>query len=205
LVTNTVRCEALSDGVFAIAITLLVLEIRLPHGAEGHLAADLAALWPSYLAFGLSFFSIIVSWLSHLDFMRLVRAVDRPSLLANALFLFYVTCVPFSTSVLAAHLMGPGVSTAVTLYAGVFILGSVASILMLEAIVLGNLFVPGVDAQRIRRYRRALWSGLLLNVGATLLALVLPILALALVFIVRVMWLWLRYELPSAVPAQSGH
>jgi uncharacterized membrane protein len=108
LLESTGRIEAFSDGVFAIAITLLVLDIRLPHGGvEGHLAADLVALWPSYLAFALSFFVIIVSWITYLDFMRLVRAVNRRSLLAYAFFLFYVTCVPFSTTVLAAIGHGP--------------------------------------------------------------------------------------------------
>ncbi len=186
-------------------ITLLVLEIRLPHdGLEGHLAADLSALWPSYLAFALSFFVIVVSWISHQDFMRLVRAVNRRSLLAYTFFLFYVTCVPFSTTVLAAHLTGPDVSTAVTFYSGVFIVGSIASILGLEVTARANLFLPVVDAQRIRRYRRALWLGLLVNVGATLLAMVLPMVALALIFGVRVAWLRLRYEVPLPRSTDSG-
>jgi hypothetical protein len=58
-------------------------------------------------------------------------------------------CVPFSATVLAAHLIGPDVGTAVTFYSGVFIVGSVASILVLEATARGNLFLPAVDAQRI--------------------------------------------------------
>ena len=64
---HTGRCEAFSDGVFAIAITLLILEIRLPHdGGAGRLWADLAALWPSYLAFALSFFLIIGVWMNQI-------------------------------------------------------------------------------------------------------------------------------------------
>jgi len=189
------RFEAFSDGVFAIAITLLIIEIRLPHGGvEGHLAADLVALWPSYLAFALSFFVIVVSWIALQDFMRLVRAVNRRSLLAGAFFLFYVTCVPFSTSVLAAHLTDSDVRTAVTFYSGVFIIGSVATILAFESTARDNLFHPTVDGQSIRRYRSALWLGLLVNVGAALLAMVLPMVALALIFGVRIAWLRLRYE-----------
>ena len=99
----------------------------------------------------------------------------------------------------ADHLTGPDVSTAVIFYSGVFIVGSVASIVALEVTARDHLFLPVVDPQRIRRHRRALWLGLLANVGATLLAMVLPMIAIALIFGVRVAWLRLPYELSPAV------
>ena len=204
MVASTARCEAFSDGVFAIAVTLLILEIRLPHaGSEGHLWADLVALWPSYCAFVFSFFVIVVTWINHHDVMRLVRGVNRPALLANAFLLLYVTFVPFSTSVLASHLAGPERSAAVAFYCGVFVVGSVASIVALETLVRENLFRPEVHARSIRRHRRALWIGLCVNMVATLLALLLPVLALALVFVVRLGWLRIRYEVAPAVPGQQ--
>ena len=201
MVPSTARCEAFSDGVFAIAVTLLILEVRLPHAESGgSLWADLVALWPSYFALVLSFFVIVVSWIIHHDLLRLVRGVNRPFLLANAFFLLYVTVVPFSTSVLASHLIGPERSTAVAFYCGVFIVGSIASIVALQTVVRGKLFRPEVDAASIRRHRRALWIGLGTNIVSTVLALVFPVFALALVFAVRLGWLRVRYEVPLAVP-----
>ena len=125
---GTNRIEAFSDGVFAIAITLLVLEIRLQHvGVEGSLRASLVALWPYYLAFALSFFVILVSWIVHHDLMRLVHATSRPVQLVNGCVLAYVTFIPFPTSVLAANLRGPEIGTAVAFYCGTFVLGSGAA------------------------------------------------------------------------------
>src|ERR1043166_5258562 len=78
---DTTRLEAFSDGVFAIAITLLILEIRVPGPAAGHdngwLNRELWALWPSLLAFCLSFWVILVMWVNHHELLRLVRGVDR--------------------------------------------------------------------------------------------------------------------------------
>src|SRR5438093_4481800 len=126
LAESTTRLEAFSDGVFAIAITLLVLEIRVPHpetaAAAGHLWAGLAALWPSYLAFLFSFFVILVMWVNHHELMRLVRAVDYPLLFANGLVLLLVTFVPFPTAVLAQHLATSEATAAVAFYCGTFFL-----------------------------------------------------------------------------------
>ena len=152
---GTNRIEAFSDGVFAIACTLLILEIRLPHaGAEGSLWHHLAALWPSYLAFALSFFVILVTWIVHHDLMRLIRATTQPVLLANGCALLYVTFIPFPTAVLAAHLGGPEARTAVAFYCGTFVFGSAAFNLLVEAIARGHLCRPEVDAQAISRIRR---------------------------------------------------
>jgi len=75
--------EAFSDGVFAIAITLLILEIRVPHLAEdttsGGLPVGYGCAWPSFLAFALSFFVILIMWVNHHEFMRLVHSLAYPS------------------------------------------------------------------------------------------------------------------------------
>src|SRR5437868_2834594 len=95
---GTARVEAFSDGVFAIAITLLILEIRVPPaGGAGGLWAGLLALWPSYVAFLLSFFVVLVMWVNHHELMRLVRVVTYPLLFANGLLLLTVTFVPYLT------------------------------------------------------------------------------------------------------------
>ena len=103
----------------------VILEIRLPHDASGGtLWQQLLALWPSYFAFALSFFVILVTWITHHDLMQLVRATDRPARLANGCALLYVTFIPFPTAVLAEHLGGPEMTTAVAFYCGTFVVGS---------------------------------------------------------------------------------
>ena len=189
---GTGRCEAFSDGIFAIAATLLVLELRLPHsGAEGSLWNALLSLWPSYLAFALSFFVILVTWVNHHDLMRLVRGTSRRFLMANGFVMFYVAFVPFPTAVLAANLAGPSIRAAVAFYCGTFVLGSVTVGLLLSAIA--RDLRPDVDGRAFARGRRAALAGLLVNVVATAVALVQPWVALALNVAVRLYWLRLRY------------
>lgn len=198
------RLEAFSDGVFAIAITLLILEIRLPHaGVEGSLWTSLAALWPSYLAFALSFFVILVTWIVHNDLMRLIRATSRSLQLANGFALLYVTFIPFPTAVLAANLGGPEVNAAATFYCGTFVVGSGAFNLLVATIARGQLCRPEVDAQAIGRIRRGFRITFVIYLAATGLALVAPYVALAINVAVRVHLLRIRYQLAPSVPRQD--
>jgi uncharacterized membrane protein len=195
---GTGRVEAFSDGVFAIAITLLILEIRVPHvGVEGGLWAGLIALWPSYLALVLSFFVILVMWVNHHQLMRLVRAVGYPFLFANGFVLLTVTFVPFPTAVLAEHLATAEVRTAVTFYCGAFVLTGLAWYLLFLAIVRGQLFRPDVDVRTIGRIRRAYMAGAPVYAVATLVALVQPVLGLALNASLWLLWVRLSYYTTS--------
>jgi uncharacterized membrane protein len=99
------RLEAFSDGVFAIAITLLVLDLRVPL-REPHrsLASALAKEWPSYGAYLVSFAIIGIIWVNHHTVFRNVRAVDRPVLFANLFLLGVVSLLPFPTRLLAEYL-----------------------------------------------------------------------------------------------------
>src|SRR6266542_3131923 len=98
------RLEAFSDGVFAIAITLLVLEIRVPPAAEledpARLIAALGALWPSYLGYVVSFVTIGIMWANHHNLFRLVAQVDHGLILANLLLLLGAGFVPFPMALL---------------------------------------------------------------------------------------------------------
>lgn len=99
------RLEAFSDGVFAIATTLLILEIKVPHAAEGQLGSALVQLWPSYAAYALGFATIGVMWLNHHFLIGLVRRVDRPILFLNLGLLGIVAFIPFPTAVIAEYLV----------------------------------------------------------------------------------------------------
>jgi len=106
-VTSTRRLEAFSDGVFAIAITLLVLDLVVPPregSPPGRLAAALAGQWPSYVAYLVSFLVIGIIWVNHHTVFDKVRLVDRPVLFANLALLLVVSAIPFPTHLLAEYL-----------------------------------------------------------------------------------------------------
>ena len=118
------RLEAFSDGVFAIAITLLVLEIHVPPtdqlATPDLLIKSLAALWPSYFGYLVSFVTVGIMWANHHNLMRHVAYVDHGLILANLFLLLGVGFVPFPTALLAATLGGPGEQIGVLVYAGTF-------------------------------------------------------------------------------------
>ena len=106
---ETTRVEAFSDGVFAIAMTLLILEIRTPERlGAGQLPHALFTLWPSYLAFATSFFTIGVMWMNHHRLFTLIDAADDTLLGLNLLLLLGITWIPFPTALLATHLKVTG-------------------------------------------------------------------------------------------------
>jgi uncharacterized membrane protein len=127
---DTARVEAFSDGVFAIALTLLILEIHVPHlagdASNRELGAALLALWPSYLAFLLSFGVVLTMWINHHEFMRCVQRVDSRFLFANGFLLLMITFVPFPTALLAQYLGEPAANAAVAFYCGTFVITNVA-------------------------------------------------------------------------------
>ncbi|ULH15175.1 DUF1211 domain-containing protein [Deinococcus sp. KNUC1210] len=133
------RIEAFSDGVFAIALTLLILEIKAPdigeHGTSAALWAGLAHLWPSYLAYLLAFLTVLVSWIGHHIIIGQVRRVDFPLLLANGFFLLTVSFLPFPTSIVSEHLRGESGTAAMAVYALANLLNSLAFVGLVAATV----------------------------------------------------------------------
>jgi uncharacterized membrane protein len=106
-VMNSTRLETFSDGVFAIAITLLVLDLAVPSEQEardGGLAAALGRQWPSYFAYLVSFLIIGIIWVNHHTVFDKVRRVDRPVMFTNLGLLLTVSVIPFPTRLLAEYL-----------------------------------------------------------------------------------------------------
>jgi uncharacterized membrane protein len=122
--TDTGRLEAFSDGVFAIAITLLVLDLQVPRDlhAGQTLSEALIAQWPGYLAFVTSFATILIMWINHHRIFTLVGRCDDRLLFYNGLLLLGITVVPFPTSLVAEYLRHDGRQTAAMVYNGLFIL-----------------------------------------------------------------------------------
>ncbi|RMI34926.1 TMEM175 family protein [Nocardia stercoris] len=119
---NSGRTEGFSDGVFAVAITLLVLNLHAP---EGDLKAGLQHMWPAYLAYVVSFLNIGIMWLNHHAMFRHVVRVDRKLQLLNLVLLMAVVVVPFPTDLvgqqLAHNLHGGDTKTVALVYGLVMI------------------------------------------------------------------------------------
>jgi uncharacterized membrane protein len=116
---TTNRLEAFSDGVFAIAITLLVLELNIPAG--DHLWHDLKEEWPSFAAFFVSFWVIGIIWVNHHGVLDHLARANRPLLYLNLLLLLTVVFIPFPTALLAEHLKsGADEEVAAVVYSGAF-------------------------------------------------------------------------------------
>ncbi len=97
------RLEAFSDGVFAIVITLLILDIKVPTDAEGHLGRALAEQWPQYVAYLLSFLIVGVIWLNHHATINLLARTTHGFQVLNLLLLLPVSILPWPTAVLADY------------------------------------------------------------------------------------------------------
>ncbi len=122
------RLEAFSDGVFAVAITLLVIDLAVPVPGHGTLGRQLVSHWPSFAAYGVSFLTIGIIWVNHHTLFRNFADVDRTMLFLNLLMLFFVVSIPFATATMAAYLRTDGVdaSLAAVIYQGVFLCMSLA-------------------------------------------------------------------------------
>src|SRR5919198_559996 len=106
---ETGRVEAFSDGVFAIAITLLILAVGVEQAiAEGSLKDQLYDLWPAYIAYAISFLTVGIMWVNHHQIFRHFERVDRPLLLLNILLLMCISFTPFPTRVVADHAQNGG-------------------------------------------------------------------------------------------------
>lgn len=131
---DTDRLETFSDGVFAIAITLLILEIRIPTVDEAAnrngLWRELIDLWPSYFGYLISFMVIGIMWINHHHVFKFLDGVDPWLLAINLALLLCVAFIPFPTSLVAEHISEPDERTATLLYSGVFFVTSLIFLLL---------------------------------------------------------------------------
>jgi TMEM175 potassium channel family protein len=175
----TGRVEAFSDGVFAIAITLLILTIGIPSGHRplGH---ELLRLWPSYAAYAVSFLTIGIMWVNHHTLFRHFERVDRPLLLLNILLLMLIAFVPFPTRVAADFVRSGGDRRAAA-----FLYGStmtITAVLFIALWLYGSrrLLAPESDPREVSGITRSYLPGVPLYGGTTLLAFASPVASLVL-------------------------
>jgi len=177
LLRESSRVEAFSDGVFAIAATLLVLTLAAPTYEKAASAPELRRAlldqWPTYVAFVISFLSILIMWASHHNIFSLIRRVDHVFLLLNGLVLMGVTLIPFPTQLLASHLGHPGEGVAAEIYCVIALFIALAyNALWYWARRGGRLLEPDVSPQTLRAVTRQYAVAPVVYIAALGLALV---------------------------------
>jgi len=151
--TTTERVEAFSDGVIAIAITLLVLTLRVPNAKDGDLIDALLDQWPSYVAFIVSFVVIGIMWVSHHSMFERIATVDRPLLFLNLLLLMGFAFLPYPTSLLARYVADGGSNShvAAAMYSTTMVgIGLVFLAMWAQLARRPELLVPGIPPERVR-------------------------------------------------------
>ena len=177
---ETTRLEAFSDGVFAIAITLLILEVRVPAGRD--LGSGLLDVWPSYLAYATSFLTIGIIWINHHSIFDKTAYADRTLLLLNTLLLMVVAFIPFPTQLVAEHIRESHDERVAALsYGCTFIALAIFFQLTWRWIATGRRLVrPEVPQARVDDISRSFNPGILLYGGSTAIAFASPIASVAL-------------------------
>jgi uncharacterized membrane protein len=147
------RVEAFSDGVFAVAATLLIFNIQIDKTAPGGLLAALLAAWPKYAAYVASFLTIGVMWMNHHGLFERIVRLDRALLFLNLLLLMAIVFIPFSTAELGANIQVPrDANTAASLYAlNAFVIAIFFGAVWAYALMHHGLLAPNVDRQAALR------------------------------------------------------
>jgi uncharacterized membrane protein len=189
---STGRLEAFSDGVFAIAITLLVLEIGVPHVAPNEsLPEALQHLWPSYFGYAVSFLTIGVMWVNHHAMFKDIDRQDHTLLILNLLLLMCISFLPFPTAVVAAYMRDSEhrLAAALTWGTTLIVIAIVFDALWLYASRGRRLIDPHVSDARLRSRTRRYLPGPLMYGAAIGLAFVSPWISLALYGIYALFWM----------------
>jgi uncharacterized membrane protein len=200
---ETGRVEAFSDGVFAIAITLLVLDIRVPPTEFHNLWAGIVHEWPAYLGFATSFLTIGGIWLAHHSVFRRLRYANGAVMRINLLLLMAVSFLPYPTRLVAEAFHSPSAERAAVVFYGVCLLAisSLFGALWGAAAADRALLEPEVTDDEVRAILVATSPSIAFYVGVTVVAIVAPrVAALGFLAIAVVAVLRARSDEPSAVP-----
>jgi uncharacterized membrane protein len=193
---DTNRLDAFSDGVFAIAITLLVLEIKVP--STHNLGLGLINLWPSYMAYAMSFIVIGAIWINHHAMFNWIVRVDQKLLLLNTLHLMFIAFLPFPTAVLAqAFHERASQEVAAAFYGGTLtVIGILVTSMWKYAVRTRGLLSDSITTEEAKRIGIRYLIGPSGYAAATFLAFVSPWISIVLFVVLNVFFLWPRRDRP---------
>jgi uncharacterized membrane protein len=196
------RIEALADGVFAIAMTLLILEVKVPDLLPDQieqLPDRLVHLWPKFAAFGTSFLICGVYWVGHHAQLHYIRRSDRVFMWLNLVFLMMISAIPFSAALIGEY---PRQPIAIRVYCGNLILAGFILYAQLQYAVRGQLLDHDIDARFVRIAGLRILMGPALYLVACLFSVVSPNISIILCGLAPVLYL-----LPGSVDQywKKGH
>jgi TMEM175 potassium channel family protein len=192
---ETNRVEAFSDGVFAIAITLLILAVGIDQArASGSLSHQLLHLWPAYIAYGVSFITVGIMWINHHRLFNHFTGVDQSLLLLNTLLLMAIAFTPFPTRVVAEFAHTESDRRAAALLYGINF--TITAIFFLAVWTYGSrrLLRPDADPREVSGITRSYLPGAPIYATATLVAFISPVASLIMFAVIA-----LFYAISSAV------
>ncbi|MCR4336684.1 MAG: TMEM175 family protein [Candidatus Omnitrophica bacterium] len=195
---STHRLDAFSDGVFAIVITLLVLELRIPEVTGEHLSHELKhglkELLPKFISFVVSFLYISIYWINHQQLFHLIKKFDRGIFWLNSLFLMCLTFIPFPTALIGSY---PHERIAVIFY-GVAMMATALSFVLMKMYILSR--EKDEHASSVKHSPIYLLAGPVLYLLAVLLAMVNISFAIAIYLLIPVIYLFAKIEtdIPSS-------
>jgi uncharacterized membrane protein len=170
------RLEAFSDGIFAFAATLLILNLAVTAGKP--LGGELVGIWPSYLAYAVSFVTIGIIWVNHHTVMHQIERVDRTFLMLTVLFLMFIAFIPFPTRLLALYVRSDGALAAALAYGITLTLTAVMiNAVWWYAATGRRLLRKDADEAVVRGIGRSYIIGPVIYLGATLAAFISPLLS----------------------------
>jgi uncharacterized membrane protein len=170
--------EAFSDGVFAVAITLLVFNLKVPDMSSGHLGRELGHQWPSYLAYVISFFSIGICWVNHHSILDRVAMADRELLFINLGLLLGIVSIPFTTSLGAVwYKDGNDGKLAVGIYCLNWVYVSLTYMVLIRHLMGHAHLSANATGVTLQSLQRKGFIGISAYAIATVLSLFLPVLA----------------------------
>lgn len=190
---ETVRIEGFSDAVFAIAVTLLVLDLHLPEENLIKNGNDLVIFmknqWPVFLAFILSFFSIFIMWVNHHKIFKQIYSRNSAVMFANGLILFLVSAVSYPTALLARYFNGEASSVVVAIYTGIFVLINFAyNLLWFLASRNKKLLRPGITDAAIKKIRNNYLYGFPVYLIALIFSFWIPAVSLMILLGLWIFW-----------------
>jgi uncharacterized membrane protein len=173
---STARLETFADGVFAIAATLLILNVDAQVSEDVHdLGARVAHVWPSYLAYAVSFVTIGIMWINHHTILEQVERADRRFLLGNIGLLMCIAFVPFPTRLVAEHVRTTGAESAALTYGFTMVATAIMfSLTWLYASRGRRLLRPDADVGVVSGITRTYLPGPWIYLAATLIAFASP-------------------------------
>lgn len=190
---ETVRIEGFSDAVFAIAVTLLVLDLHVPEKSSIKNGNDLLVFvknqWPEFLAFTLSFFSIFIMWVNHHKIFKQIYSRNSAIMFANGLILFLVSAVSYPTALLARYFNGEASSVVVAMYTGIFVLINLSyNLLWFLASRNKKLFRPGISDAAIKKIHNNYLYGFPIYIMALIFSFWIPAVSLTVILGLWIFW-----------------